>query len=95
MVGDTLAEMYERTMERIEQIARAVYQVEVLWECKFHEKIQSELKTHPLVQHSPLNTRDGLYGGRTEAMTLHYKIREGEETILYVDVMSLCPYICK
>jgi hypothetical protein len=27
-------------------------------------------------------------------MRLHYKIREGE-TIQYVDVMSLYPYICK
>ena len=56
---------------------------------------QPELKTHPLVQHSPLNTRDSLYGGRTEDTMLHYKIREGEETIQYVDVMSLYPYICK
>ena len=28
-------------------------------------------------------------------MRLHYKIREGEETIQYVDVMSLYPYICE
>jgi len=36
----------------------------------------------------PLRTRDALYGGRTEAMRLHYKAREGE-TIQEVDVMSL------
>jgi len=53
------------------------------------------LQTHPLVQKAPLKTRDALYGGRTEAMRLHSKIREGEETIQYVDVMSLYPYICK
>ena len=41
MVGDTLAERYERTMARIEQIARAGYPVEVQWECEFDEKIQS------------------------------------------------------
>ena len=28
-------------------------------------------------------------------MRLHCKIREGQETIQYVDVMSLYPYICK
>jgi hypothetical protein len=28
-------------------------------------------------------------------MRLHCKIREGIETIQYVDVMSLYPYICK
>jgi len=28
-------------------------------------------------------------------MRLHYKIREGEETVQLVDVMSLYPYVCK
>ena len=28
-------------------------------------------------------------------MRLQCKIREGQETIKYVDVMSLYPYICK
>jgi hypothetical protein len=54
----------------------------------------SELTTHPMVQHSPLNTRDLLYGGRTEATRLHYKVGE-RESIQYVDVMSLYPFVCK
>ena len=28
-------------------------------------------------------------------MRFHYKIKEGEETVQYFDVMSLYPYICK
>ena len=28
-------------------------------------------------------------------MKLHYKIREGEETVQYVNVMSLYSYVCK
>jgi G:T-mismatch repair DNA endonuclease (very short patch repair protein) len=52
-VGDTLAERYERTMSRIEQIAGAGYRVEVQWECELDEEIQSELQTHPLVQQAP------------------------------------------
>jgi len=50
--------------------------------------------THPIVEQSPLRTRDTLYGGRTEAMSLYRKARENK-TIQYVDVMSLYPYICK
>ena len=50
--------------------------------------------THPIVEQSPLYTRDALYGGRTEAMRLHYKARENEQ-IQYVYVMSLYTYICK
>jgi len=57
-------------------------------------KQKPELLTHPIVQQSPLRTRDALYGGRTEAMCLYRKARENE-TIQYVDVMSLYPYICK
>jgi len=38
MCGDTLAERYELTMERIEQIRREAYLVEVLWECEFMGK---------------------------------------------------------
>jgi hypothetical protein len=69
-----------------------------MWECEFDRNILSkhpELRNNPLVQHTPLNTRDALYGGRTEAMSLHKKIEEGQETIEYCDVMSLYPYICK
>jgi hypothetical protein len=68
--------------------------VEVQWECDFDRDIlpkHAELKAQPIVQYSPLKTRDALYGGRTEAMRLHYKIQEGEETIQYVDVI---PCIC-
>ena len=81
VAGDTLAERYERTMTRLEQITQAGHQVEVLWESEFDEGILAnhpELRTHPIVQHGPLKTRDSLYAGRTEAMRFHYKIREGE-----------------
>jgi len=49
---------------------------------------------HPIVRHAPMNTPDALYGGRTEAMRLYYKIKEGEESVQYCDI-SLYPYICK
>ena len=73
MNEDTLSERYVRTMSRIEQITRAGYQVKVQWECQFDssETVEQkpELLTHPAVQHSPLKTRDTLYGGRTEAVS--------------------------
>ena len=85
-------------MSRIEQITRAGYTVKIMWECEFDApKIvehKPELLTRPIVKHSPLNTRDALYGGRTEAMRLHYTIEE-KESIPYCGVMSMYPYICK
>jgi len=80
MNEDNLAERYERTMSRIEEITRAGYQVKVQWECEFDaSKIieqKPELLTHPIVFHSPLNTKDALYGGRNEAVCIHHKIDE-------------------
>ena len=94
----TLAERYERTMSRLEQITQAGYQVKIQWECEFDDTgivyQKPELLTHPIVEQIPLQTRDVLYGVRTEALRLHYKSRENE-TIQYVDVMSLNPYICE
>jgi len=96
---DTLAQSYERTMSRIEQITAARYTVKVIWVCEFDAaKIvenKPELLTHPIVRQSPLHTTDALYGRRNEALRLHYKIAENEGTIQYCDVMCLYPYICK
>jgi len=78
--GVTLAERYERTMARIQQITQAGYQVKIQWECEFDESgivnQKPELLAHPIVEQSPLHTDDALYGGRTEAMRLHYKARK-------------------
>ena len=49
-------------------------------ECEFEGVADDDLRAHPIVRHAPMNTRDALYGGRTEVMRLHYKIKEGEET---------------
>jgi len=88
---DTLAERYERKMARLELITNAGYTVKVMWECEFQESRITEMKphllTHPLLTHSPQHTRDALYGGRTEAMSLHYKVEENRETIQYCDVI--------
>ena len=77
-------------MARLEKINRDGYHVKVQWECEFH----NDCIAQPTVCKSPLCTRDALYGGRTEAMRLHYKALEGE-TIQYLDVMRLYPFVCK
>ena len=78
-------------MTRIEQITKAGYTVKLIWECEFDAfKIverKPPLLTHPIVRHTPLNTSDALYGGRTEVMSLHYRTEEDAETIQYCDVM--------
>jgi len=90
MRGNTLAVTYENTMSRPERITRAGYQVKVYWECEF--ELPAGMKAE---EHLHVRTRNALYGGRTEVMLLHYRVKEGEETIQYVGVMSLYPWVCK
>jgi len=73
-------------MSRLKQMTRAGYLVKVQWECEFDDA------GRPSLQQRPLLTRDALYVGRTDTMRLHNKARENE-TLQYVDVMSLYPYI--
>ena len=92
--GDNLSARYEHTMARLEQLYCAGYQVKVQWEWEFDDDgiATPELRAQTTVRQSPLCNRDAHYGGRNEAMCLHYKSREGV-TILYVEVLSLYPYI--
>jgi len=90
MRGDTLADRYEQTMYCLKRTARAGYQINVQWESEFELPEDAEME-----ESMPLRTRDALYGGRTEAMRLHYNVKEGKETIQYVDVMSLYSWVCK
>ena len=94
--GDTLLGRYERTINRIEQIAKAGSKVKFQWECEFDgAKIaenKPELLTHPIVQHK--KKKRCPIRGRNEAMRLHYETDENE-AIEYCDVISLYPYICK
>jgi hypothetical protein len=94
--GDTLAQRYERTLLRIKQIEKVGYRVKIQSECKFDEtEISPELLVHPIIRHSTLITRNARYGGRAEAIRLHYKIPADVGSVQYCDIMSLYPYICK
>lgn len=60
MFGKTMAERFEQTTDRFEQITQAGYQVVVQWECEFVDEIlarQAEMKKHSVFDHDPLNTR--------------------------------------
>ena len=76
--------MNESTITRIEKIAR------------FGKPFcHHELKTYHVLRHSPPNTRDAIFGGRIKVMRLHYKKREGEESVQYVDMLILKTYVLK
>jgi G:T-mismatch repair DNA endonuclease (very short patch repair protein) len=49
---ETLAERYERTMSRIEQIMSSGYKVTIMWECEFDEAGIVEQRPELLSSHS-------------------------------------------
>ncbi|XP_046346608.2 uncharacterized protein LOC124127203 [Haliotis rufescens] len=78
-----------------------VKRIVTLWECDFKAQQLSDPALLAFMQGphctnlpAPLNPRDAFHGGRTNATRLCYEAQEGE-TIKYIDICSLYPYICK
>ncbi|XP_049823364.1 uncharacterized protein LOC126265567 [Aethina tumida] len=52
------------------------------------------VENHPVLATSPMNPRDGFYGGRTGNTVTYYKCNKGER-IKYIDECSLYPFVFK
>jgi G:T-mismatch repair DNA endonuclease (very short patch repair protein) len=70
---ETLQNWYEETKARLQKIVNAGYNVIYIWGCEFKKLLREtagleyELCSHSCMKNSPLNIREALYGGRTEA----------------------------
>ena len=60
------------------------------WACKNDETVKSFLKENEILD--PINLRDALSGGRTNAIKLYYNCKPGE-LIMYFDYTSLYPFV--
>ena len=85
-------------MVRLQRIKDAGYKVVSIWGCEFRNlllqnpDLEKELGSQSYMKNSPINIRDALYSGRTEAIKTYYRVNKGEQ-IRYVDVISLYLYI--
>ena len=57
-------------------------------------ELKDFVKTVDICYQQPINPRDSLYGGRTNAVKLYHKCGPGEQ-INYTDICSLYPWVCK
>ncbi|XP_054279219.1 uncharacterized protein LOC128997605 [Macrosteles quadrilineatus] len=93
--SDSLHLRYERTKTKIAKLGDNVVQ---MWECEFRKLKKTENLKHleklPILNNLPLNPRQAFFGGRTGNAKTYHKCAEGE-TIEYVDVCSLYPWVCK
>ncbi|XP_071086345.1 uncharacterized protein [Haliotis cracherodii] len=103
VLGTSLGARYNDTHYRLSLLSQhpEVKRIVALWEHEFTkmQREDSALRAFlqgPHCRHvpGPLNPRDAFYGGRTNATRLCYEAQEGE-TIKYIDICSLYPYICK
>ena len=69
-----------------------------MWECDYDRYVKQDKELQKLIKsgvvNEPLNPRDCLFGGRTNAFVLYYRVKVGEK-IKYYDFCSLYPYVQK
>ncbi|XP_071083869.1 uncharacterized protein [Haliotis cracherodii] len=103
VLGTSLGARYTYTCYRLSLLNQhpEVKRIVTLWEHEFTKMQQEDSALRAFLQGphcihvpGPLNHRDTFYGGRTNATRLCYEAQEGE-TIKYIDICSLYPYICK
>ena len=85
-------------MEREKYIKSLGYNLQTTWEHEYLKRLETDPDFQSFEQSVDipcrLTARTSFAGGRTEAMTLHYKVKDNEQ-ITYVDVTSLYPYCNK
>lgn len=90
----------EHTEARSKRIRDLGYTLVETWQCEFKQLLKTNiqardyLENQEIIKNEPLNPRDSFFGGRTNAVKLHYKCQDDEE-ICYFDVCSLYPFVNK
>ncbi|XP_067678388.1 uncharacterized protein [Haliotis asinina] len=94
----SVEELYALTCKKSHLLKQKGYKVIVIWEHEFHQQLKDKPDMKAFVStldiQDRLEPRDSFFGGRTNASTLHYKVKESEE-IHYVDFTSLYPWVNK
>ena len=97
-----MEQICQKTGQRRQELQDQGYQVIEMWEHEHDRRwntdkeFRQKAESYDVVEIKPLNPRDCLYGGRTNATRLLYDVGESKrEQIKYIDVCSLYPWVCK
>ena len=95
----TLNEVYTATLVKSNALRREGYTLVEIWECEWKKMVDNPTSlAHSFVPTltwaDPLVPREAFFGGRTGAVSLYAQAAEGE-TIQYLDVTSLYPWVNK
>ena len=100
--NETFSTTFSKHQKRIESLTKFIVDHNMklieIWECEFNWLAKNDSILKELIKNGSikprLNPRDALFGGRTNAFVLYYKVKVGEK-IKYYDFCSLYPYIQK
>ncbi|XP_040190087.1 uncharacterized protein LOC120921636 [Rana temporaria] len=94
----TYDQRYHRFLDKKSFLEGLDYVVRILWEHEWNEMLKKDKSLQKFLLEKelpePLDPRDALYGGRTNAIKFYHKAEE-DETIKYYDFTSLYPFINK
>lgn len=96
--NQTIHELYEMTKKRERELKDLGYNVVFIWEHQFKYQLEKNAALKRFVStldiQDRLDPRESFFGGRTNAIKLHYKVAK-DETIQYYDFTSLYPWTNK
>ncbi|XP_056003616.1 uncharacterized protein LOC125663345 [Ostrea edulis] len=96
--NQTIKELYDMTKHREKELKNLGYKLVIVWEHQFKFQLEKNVALQQFVStldlQDRLDPRDSFFGGRTNAIKLHYKAAE-DETIQYFDFTSLYPWTNK
>ena len=83
-----MEQTYNEHMTRINYLKSKNIKINEIWECEWDNLVESNLELKAFLKkqsiREPLNPRDALFGGRTNAAKLYHEIK-GDEQILHYD----------
>lgn len=92
--------LYNQSLQRIKEIKDFMpeYKVVYIWECEFKKLIKNSSSLSEFVKNNeyidPIDPRECMYGGRTNALKLYHRCEPGE-VMRYLDFKSLYPFVQK
>lgn len=93
-----MGSIFHQHKNRISFLKKKCKKLVEIWECEFDELIKQDSELQEFAkkykEQPPINIRDALFGGRTNAVKLYYMVKDGEK-IRYFDFTSLYPFVQK
>ncbi|XP_062828202.1 uncharacterized protein LOC134292300 [Anolis carolinensis] len=98
VVGKSYEFLFNATQKRTAELQSLGFEVRSIWEHEWRNMVKTDLEVQAYLAKAsfpePLKPRDALFGGRTNAICLYYKPKDGE-SVKYYDFTSLYPYVNK